>query len=137
MTQGEAVSRDTDEPRQKHVLVVDDEAATRALIKATVEGSSVRCRISEAADGDTALKIARESRPDLVLLDIVLPGSSASGVLVCEELCKDPRTKVIIVSGQAGAGIIDACLSAGALQHVSKPFSVPDMRAKLEQWLSS
>ena len=134
---GEGASREAGGSEQKHVLIVDDEPATRALLKATVEGLSVPCRISEVADGDMAIEIARESRPDLVLLDIVLPGSSASGVLVCRQLCRDQRTKVVIVSGRAGTSIIDACMNAGAVEHVSKPFSVPGMRAKLEQWLSS
>ena len=120
----------------KHVLIVDDEAGTRALLKATVEGSSVPSRISQASDGDAALAIARRDRPDLVLLDIVLPGSTSSGVLVCQELCRDSRTKVVIVSGQAGMAIVNACLTAGAIDHVRKPFSVPDLRGRIDEWLA-
>lgn len=120
----------------KNVLIVDDEAATRALLRATIEGTSIPCVISEAADGDTAIAIARRTRPDLVLLDIVLPGSSTSGVLVCQELCKDSRTTVIIVSGQSVDSILNACLSAGATDHVQKPFSVSQMRQKIAGWLS-
>ena len=119
-----------------NVLIVDDEAATRALLRATVEGLSVPCRVFEAADGEMALEIARRTRPDLVLLDIVLPGSGASGVWVCQELSKDRRTRVVIVSGRAGESVIRACLYAGAIEHVPKPFSVPELRAKLEQWLA-
>jgi CheY-like chemotaxis protein len=125
-----------DEQSAKKVLVVDDEAATRALLRATVEGLSMPCQVAEAADGDTAIELARRVRPDLVLLDIVLPGSAASGVLVCQELCKDSRTKVVIVSGQAQRSILDACFSAGAIQHVNKPFSVPELRDSIERWLA-
>ena len=136
MAEGSAVKREQEEFSKKTVLIVDDEAGMRTLLRAVVEGASVPCRIVEAVDGDSAVEIARRDRPDVVLLDIVLPGSSASGVLVCQELCKDSRTKVVIVSGQAGRSIIDACLNAGAIEHVQKPFSVSEMRARMERWLS-
>ncbi len=128
--------RMAEEQSAKKVLVVDDEAATRALLRATVEGLSMPCQVEEAADGDTAIELARRVRPDLVLLDIVLPGSTASGVLVCQELCKDSRTKVVIVSGQAQRSILDACFTAGAIQHVNKPFSVAELRNSIERWLA-
>jgi CheY-like chemotaxis protein len=100
-----------------------------------VEGLGIPCRIFEAVDGDAALEIARRTRPDLVLLDIVMPGSGTTGVWVCQELCKDRRTKVVIISGKAGEAVIRACLYAGAIEHIAKPFSVPELRAKLEGWL--
>ncbi len=135
MAERSSVKREQEEFSKKTVLIVDDEAGMRTLLRAVVEGASVPCRIV-AADGDSAVEIARRDRPDLVLLDIVLPGSSASGVLVCQELCKDSRTKVVIVSGQAGRSIIDACLNAGAIEHVQKPFSVSETRARMKRWLS-
>ena len=132
------MSGETEEgQRQFNVLIVDDEAATRALLRATVEGLAMPCRILEAVDGDSALEIARQTRPDLVLLDIVLPGSGTSGVWVCQELSKDRRTRVVIISGKAGDSVIRACLYAGAIEHVAKPFSVPELRARIEQWLSA
>jgi len=135
MADSGAVEGETRVPEAKTVLIVDDQDATRALLRATIEGLSIPCVISEAADGDTAIDIARRTRPDLVLLDIVLPGSSASGVLVCQELCKDSRTTVVIVSGQAVDSVLNACLSAGAIDHVRKPCSVEQMRGKLAGWL--
>lgn len=122
--------------REKKVLIVDDEAGTRALLRTTVEGTGVACRVLEAVDGDAAIEIARRTRPDLVLLDIVLPGSSSSGVIVCQQLCKEPGAKVVIVSGQAGEAVVRACMSVGALEHVKKPFSVPALREKIEGWLA-
>jgi CheY-like chemotaxis protein len=120
---------------KRRVLIVDDEAQTRTLLKTTLKGLSVPCEILEAVDGDTALKLAREERPDLVLLDIVLPGSSVSGVLVCQELVRDSRTRVVIVSGQAGEQVVRSCIALGAVAHVRKPFSVAEMRGNLERWL--
>jgi CheY-like chemotaxis protein len=136
MSEGSAAGNTKEALSEKKVLIVDDEAATRALLRTTVQGTAIPCRILEAVDGDTAVEIARRTRPDLVLLDIVLPGSASSGVFVCQQLCKDRRTKVVIVSGQAGDAVVRACLSVGALAHVKKPFSVPEVRAKIEEWLA-
>ena len=117
------------------VLIVDEEAPARTLLRKTIETLPVSCRVFEAADGDTALRLARQLSPDLVLLDIVLPGSSTSGVLVCQELCKT-HTKVLIVSGNATGSIAQACLSMGAADILRKPFSVKDARAKIESCLA-
>ena len=108
MAERSAVKREQEEFSKKTVLIVDDEAGMRTLLRAMVEGASVPCRIVEAADGDSAVEMARRDRPDVVPLDIVLPGSSASGVPVCQELCKDSRTKVVIVHIITGTAIMTA-----------------------------
>ena len=83
----------------------DSDLARLYRFEVEIEGLSVPCRIWEAAEGDAALRIARRERPDLVLLDIVLPGSSVSGVLVCQELCRDIGTKS---GGMCGVKIVIA-----------------------------
>jgi CheY-like chemotaxis protein len=122
------------EPKH-HVLIVDDEASARTLLRTTVNSLPVPCRVAEAADGETALQLARESRPDLVLLDIVLPGSSVSGVMVCQELCKDLETRVVLITGRASDAITRTCMALGAVECVRKPFSVEEMRDTLVRWL--
>lgn len=123
--------------RTRTVLIVDDHAPMRMLMRAAVDGISLPCRILEAENGDDALRIAHEAKPDLVLLDIVLPGSSTSGVLVCSQICKELRTKVVIVSGQASRAIAQACLDAGAIAYVPKTtFSIQSLQIKLEEWLA-
>jgi len=122
-------------PAAPTVLIVDDDDATRSLLKTIVEASAANCRVYEASDSDTALRIARNTQVDLVLLDIVLPNSALSGVMVCQELCKDQRTRVVIVSGSASEAILDACLSAGALECVRKPFALDEIRPRLHAWL--
>jgi CheY-like chemotaxis protein len=123
--------------QDRRVLIVDDDPATRLLLKATLESLPLSCRIYEAADGDAAIQLARRSRPDLALIDIVLPGSGASGVMVCRELCRDSRTKVVVISGQATESIIQAALAAGAIAFVRKPFSLEEMRSKVTDWLTA
>jgi CheY-like chemotaxis protein len=117
------------------VLIVDDEAATRTLLRKTVE--SCGCTVVEAADGDSALKLARTHQPALVLLDIVLPGSTTSGVLVCRELIEDLHIRVVIVSGNATSAIVRSCLSMGAVEIMRKPFPVDEIQEKLPGWLPS
>lgn len=123
--------------RERMVLIVDDEAATRALLRQTLQGLPFPCRIYEAASGDEALKVTHEIRPDLALVDIMLPASSVSGVLLCQQMCKDSRTKVAIISGHATEMIVNACLIAGAVGYVRKPFSIEEMRDRVTGWLSA
>ncbi|MFB3879713.1 MAG: two-component system response regulator [Armatimonadota bacterium] len=113
------------------VLIVDDEAATRALLRKTVQDLYPSARINEASNGEAALRLARASRPDLVLLDIVLPGSDTSGVLVCQELTK-AMIPVLIVSGNASGPVLDACLSLGAADILRKPFTLEAAQAKIK-----
>ncbi|NIQ99249.1 MAG: response regulator [Gemmatimonadales bacterium] len=117
------------------MLIVDDQPEIRRALRMVLKASSQPCRILGASEGESALALARSERPDLVLLDIVLPGSGPSGVLVCQELCKDSRTKVVIVSAEASDSIVEACLSLGAIEYIRKPFSVPDLQEKLGVWL--
>ena len=122
--------------KPKTVLIVDDQDTTRMLIRAAVEKAGVPCQVVEASDGDTALRVAQERHFSLILLDIVLPGSSISGVLVCNHLCKDPRNRVVIISGQASKTIVQACLNSGALAYVPKPFSVEAFQEQVRGWLT-
>ena len=80
--------------------------------------------IAETADGTTALDLARETPPDLVLLDWLMPG--LSGLDLCRALRSDPRTAgatIVMVTARAMASDRDAALAAGADHYVAKPFS--------------
>ena len=130
-------SRGPGDGRKRVVLIVDDELPMRQLLKATIEGTGIPCYIFEAADGDTAVMLAERERHDLVLLDIVMPDSSISGVLVARKLIEELRLNVAIVSANAVGSIADSCLRMGAIDIIRKPFSVEDIREKFERWLSA
>ena len=134
MTASDSQSTASGGGRGSTVLIVDDEAAARTLLRKIVE--SCGCTAFEAADGDTALRLARSHRPDLVLLDIVMPGSSTSGVLVCREMIEDLHLRVVIVSGKASGMISQSCLSMGAIEIVRKPFHVDEVKERVPGWLS-
>ncbi|BFO56260.1 response regulator transcription factor [Acidovorax sacchari] len=107
----------------KTVLIVDDHADIRRLLRMTLEEQDVS--LHEAASGETALAVARAQRPDVVLLDVMMPGAF-DGMEVCRRIRADPQlshTRVIMLS--AGDDLRDraAGLAAGAIEFIAKPFS--------------
>jgi DNA-binding response OmpR family regulator len=113
------------------VLVVDDEAPLRELIVVTL-GDGFLCE--EAADGETALGLLRESPPDLVVLDVMLPG--VGGIDVLREMRADPAlrdVRVVVVSAWQAQEDVAAALEAGADSFLPKPFRVEDLLSTAEE----
>jgi two-component system phosphate regulon response regulator PhoB len=107
---------------RRTVLVCDDEAVLRKLVRATLEGAEYA--VVEAADGDEAVALARTSGPDVVLLDLMMPGRSGTDVLA--DLRRDPATAdvpVIVLTARAQAADRTAVQDAGADRYLTKPFS--------------
>jgi len=101
---------------------VDDEEALARAIEATLDQEGLRTVV--AHDGDRALELARNLRPDLILLDVMLPGRS--GVKVCATLKMAPETSsipVILISAKAEPADRSVGLAAGAEEYLSKPFN--------------
>jgi CheY-like chemotaxis protein len=102
------------------VLVVDDDPTVREVLSTLLAFEG--CQVSEAMDGDEALEAARRLRPDVVLLDVMMPGRS--GLEVCRALKGDGLTpRVVMVSAKAGPEDERAGLAAGADEYLRKPFS--------------
>jgi DNA-binding response OmpR family regulator len=104
------------------VLVVDDEAPIRLLCRVNLEAEKME--VLEAGDGPSGLEAARRERPDVVLLDVMMPG--LDGWRVAEELLEDPETSSIpIVFLTARAELRDQArgLDLGGLDYVTKPFN--------------
>jgi CheY-like chemotaxis protein len=114
------------------VLVCDDDPSLRELVRAVL-GS--RYRFVEAADGAEALALAREERPDLVVLDVMLPG--LSGIEVLEELRMDAALEsipVVVITAWSHAEM-DVQI-AGADRFVSKPFDPDELSRAVEELLA-
>ena len=112
------------------VLVVDDEELNRKLLRELL--SSRGYQIEEAADGEEALRKAREASPDLVLLDVRMP--RVDGLQACRELKQDPQTQLIpIVLLTALSSVEDrvAGIEAGADEFLSKPFHQAELLARV------
>ncbi|HEX6761165.1 MAG TPA: response regulator [Gaiellaceae bacterium] len=111
-----------DRPR---ALVVEDEDTLRELIIVTL-GEAFACE--EATDGDTALELLRASPPDLMLLDVAMPGRS--GIDVLREMRADPvlqKVPVCVVSAWQSPGDVAKALEAGADRFLAKPFRVDEL----------
>ncbi len=113
------------------VLVVDDEKDLVDLVKYHLEKSGLKCL--EARDGESALQVARDRTPDLVVLDLMLPG--LDGLEVCRKLRKDPKTaNVAIIMLTAKAEEVDRIvgLEMGADDYMVKPFSPRELVARIK-----
>ncbi|HEV8670353.1 MAG TPA: response regulator [Candidatus Limnocylindria bacterium] len=115
---------------RSRVLVADDDASTRALIDMALQEAGYDCVL--AADGKTALDLARAIRPDLVVLDIGMP--LLNGDEVHRALRRDRRTRyipVLFVTAKRTSGEMAARLRNGADDYVSKPFDVDELVARI------
>jgi len=108
------------------VLVIDDEAPIRLLCRVNLEAEGME--VLEAADGPSGLEEARERAPDVVLLDVMMPG--LDGWRVAEQLLEDERTSEIpIIFLPARAEFRDRArgLDIGGIDYVTKPFNPLDL----------
>ena len=119
----------------KKVLVADDKATSRELIRTVLEGRGYT--VSEAADGIEAVRYAREVAPDLIILDLHMPGLDGFGVL--EELRRDEKfatTPIMALTASAMQGDRARALAAGFDSYVSKPIPLPALREEVERLLT-
>jgi CheY-like chemotaxis protein len=118
------------------VLLCDDEDALRQLVRATLDNG--RYEILEVADGDESLDLVRRLRPDLVVLDMMMPGRS--GLDVLRELRADQalaRTPVIMLTARAQLADRQAAAAAGADRYLAKPFSPLELISLVEELLEN
>jgi two-component system phosphate regulon response regulator PhoB len=112
------------------VLVVEDESALITLLRYNLEREGFR--VAEAKDGEEALLVAREQKPDLVLLDWMLP--LLSGLEVCRQLRRMPETRgtpIIMLTARGEEGDKLRGLDSGADDYVTKPFSPSELIARI------
>jgi len=104
------------------VLVVDDELPNRLYLRKLL--SARGCTVFEAPDGPSALALAREERPDLVLADVMMPGMD--GFELCRQLKEDPAIEhipVILVTAKSRIEDIETGFVLGAMDYIRKPFN--------------
>lgn len=116
------------------VLVVDDEAPIRLLCRVNLEAE--RMEVLEAADGESGLETARRERPDVILLDVMMPGMD--GWQVAERLLEDEATSEIpLVFLTARAELRDRArgLELGGVDYITKPFNPTELASVVEDLL--
>ena len=112
------------------ILVVEDEAALVTLLRYNLDREGFR--VAEARDGEEALLMAREQKPDLVLLDWMLP--LLSGIEVCRQLRRMNETRgvpIIMLTARGEEGDKLRGLDSGADDYVTKPFSPTELIARV------
>ncbi len=111
----------------KRILVVDDDAKTVELVKLYLKRDGYN--VSVAYDGVEGLRLARESHPDIIVLDIMLPGMS--GLEVCRILRKETDVPIIMLTARTTENDKLIGLDSGADDYVTKPFSPKELAARV------
>jgi two-component system response regulator MtrA len=117
------------------ILVADDDADVRTLVVLKLESSGHE--VVGVENGAAAVAACRELRPDLVVLDMMMPGMS--GLEACAAIRDDPvvaQTPVILLTARAQAADVDAGLAAGVDEYVTKPFSPRELAGRVQALLA-
>lgn len=134
-TPGVPAASDRPAPRAR-VVVADDDGDQRLLVEIAVRRAGLEVA-GTVADGDAALERTLALLPDLLLLDVSMPGRS--GLEVCAALRADPRTAgvlVVLVTAAVQPEAVRAGLVAGADAYVTKPFRVRDLSERVAQMVA-
>lgn len=119
----------TNEPHdfQCRALIIEDEHGVRKLLRIALE--SHHCQVIESSSATQGMELAAALRPDLIILDLGLP--DIEGIKVIEQLRQWSQTPIIVLSAQSREGDKVRALDAGADDYLTKPFSVPELLARI------
>lgn len=121
----------------KKILIVEDHADIRKLIRMTLEFDNYE--IHEAADGVSGLKAAQAVKPDLILMDVMMPGE-LDGLQVCQRIKSDPAIRhipVVLLTARGQVKDREAGMAAGTTAYLVKPFSPLQLIDTIEQLLAT
>ena len=122
--------------RIETVLLVDDDADVRMLAELALE-SVGGWRAVLAASGDEGVAIAREERPDVIILDVVMPEMDGPATLRALRACPDTaEIPVVFCTARSGKDDVDALVAMGACGVIEKPFDPMALSAELERILA-
>jgi CheY-like chemotaxis protein len=118
----------------KKLLIADDKPTNRELMRTVLE--SLGYQVSEAADGLEAVRVARQEQPDVIILDLHMPGLDGFGVLA--ELRSEgafAKTPIMALTASAMQGDRQRALEAGFDSYISKPVPLPKLREEVVRLL--
>ncbi len=107
----------------KKILIVDDSLFMRMVLKGILSKIEGEYETVEADSGSKALELLKRAKPDLVLLDIIMPEGEEEGVRVLQTIMKnDPERKVIMITAVGQDPVVEQCKKLGAKDYIIKPF---------------
>jgi CheY-like chemotaxis protein len=119
----------------KKILIVDDEVNIRLLVSSMLGKDYI---VLKAGDGEEAIKITRNQKPDLILMDIMMP--KVDGYTACHTIKQDPATKTIPIVMLTALGQelnVKLAKQTGADGYITKPFSPQDLLDAIDRLLKS
>ncbi|MFD2446803.1 response regulator [Bacillus sp. CGMCC 1.16607] len=119
-------------PLKEKILIVDDQFGIRILLNEVFQKEGYQT--FQAANGVQALEIVKQHSPDLVLLDMKIPGMDGIEILKRMKVI-DPDIRVIIMTAYGELDMIQEAKDLGALTHFAKPFDIDDIRAAVKEHL--
>jgi DNA-binding response OmpR family regulator len=122
------VSETTTASRPVSVLVIDDDPGIRTSLRLALEDQDYR--VLEAATGEAGIEVAEADHPDVVLVDIMLPG--IDGIECCRRIRRDNGVPIVMVSARRDVSDVVEGLEAGADDYLTKPFAIPELCARLK-----
>ena len=111
------------------ILIAEDEAIIRLDLKEMLEEEGIDV-VGAAADGDAAVRLAREHAPDLVIMDIQMPG--LDGLAAAEQIVEQDLAGVLILTAFSGKDLVQRAAEAGAIAYLVKPFQKSDLMPAIE-----
>lgn len=119
---------------KKKILIADDSMFMRKMIENIL---SSKYEIIQADSGATTLELFEKEKPDLTLLDIVMPDRDEEGVEVLKKIMKDhSEAKVVMVTAVGQDAVIKECKKLGAIDYITKPFDEQKVIETVEKYLS-
>ncbi len=114
-------------PNRSHILVVDDEPQITRVLRTTLNAQGYEIRV--ANDGETALEIAKDFTPDLVITDLMMP--NMNGIELCRQLRKSSQVPILVLSVRGEERNKIEALDSGADDYITKPFSTGELLARV------
>ena len=118
----------------KKILIADDSLFMRKMLKDILPA---KYDLVEAESGQKARRLIKKEKPDLVLLDIIMPEGEEEGIQVLRDIKKSKEnTKIVMITAVGQDTIIDECKKLGAVDYIIKPFDKEKVIQTVERYLS-
>ena len=118
-----------DDQTKTKILIAEDEAIIRLDLKEMLEEEGFDV-VGEASDGDAAIRLAREREPDLVIMDVKMPGMD--GLTAAEKITEEELSAVLILTAFSQKDLVQRAAEAGAIGYLVKPFQKSDLMPAID-----